>query len=92
MHDLRFFGRVVRYHQRRVESSIRLIQRRFRRFTRFGHARRGAPMTHRFPEAWRYSMVRREWRTEPESWLCCSAAMYEEILREAMSGAWGTRL
>ena len=88
MREFPFFASVLRHHRRRDES-IRVIQRRFRRYSRFGHARRGAPMVHRFTDAWRYAHIRREWRLEPSSWLMCSASMYEAILTEAVAGTWG---
>jgi len=33
-------------------------------------------------------LVRREWRTEPESWLLCSEEEVDEIVREVKRGVW----
>lgn len=74
-----------------------LIQVRWLRYSLFGHVRK--PSWNRvrcvlkeqglWPTLTKYSMVRREWRTEPESWLYCDEG--ETIQREAIDGAWGFR-
>ena len=82
----------------RSHAAASLIQSRFLRWVRFGHARRpGWDMTrlHIPPLVWRllipYAQVRREWRLEAASWECCDIYDWALILQEAHGGAWGPR-
>ena len=71
------------------------VQRRWRRYHRFAHARRAewAEVREALHDLWRplvsYAHVRREWRSEPASWRDTSHA--PTILREAEEGLWGRR-
>ena len=74
------------------------LQRRWRWFWRYGHARRGARWvrvrTHlrrvgAWPQLLPYAHVRREWRTEPESWLLVDDADARIIAAEARNALWG---
>lgn len=71
------------------------IQRRFRVWTLYGHARSRAWARVRLllgartvRELWPFSVVRREWRQEPESWLAIDVDA-NRILHECASGLWG---
>ena len=78
------------------------IQKRWRWFTSCGHTRnplwssvRGHLFSKGVPkivcELARYTNVRREWRTEPASWLLTDINDLEIILEEARSSLWGNR-
>ena len=43
-----------------------------------------------WPELWPYSLVRREWRREPESWLSVDASTVAVLKAEAQEGLWGS--
>ena len=77
--------------------SAMVVQQRWWRCTHYGHARRAC-----WPEvrahlravgAWptlvAFPQVRREWRSEPLSWLQTDACMARVIRREAADGLWG---
>lgn len=80
-------------------AAAMVMQLRWRRFWRYGHARRGERWARvrdhlRLVGAWpslaAYSHVRREWRTEPESWLLVDDADVCAIEREAREARlWG---
>lgn len=74
------------------------LQRRWRWFWRYGHARRRARWERvrlhlrrvgAWPQLFPYAHVRREWRTEPESWLLVNGEDVEIIVAEARSAMWG---
>lgn len=74
-----------------------LVQHTWLRWSRYRHARR---------EAWRrvrdrlgvnlwrrvipFSLVRREWRLEPDSWAIADANVLQEIIEETRLGLWGS--
>jgi hypothetical protein len=72
-----------------------IVQRYWLRYSLFGHSRKEDWSTirnhlkrkHLWPTLIKYSMVRREWRTEAESWLYSQDV--EIIKKEAEEGMWG---
>lgn len=74
------------------------VQQAWRRHAHFAHARHAAWEEVRlhlralgaWPELARYANARREWRSEPRSWLATDARFVREILQEARAGTWGT--
>lgn len=82
----------------RAHGAASCLQSRWRRYSRFGHARRRAWPQVRdhlrecgaWREAWQYAGVRREWRGEPESWLHVEDPSI--LLCEMRRGLWGARL
>lgn len=78
------------------------IQRYWTRFFLFSHARHShwgdlkqyLERENLWSSLWRYSRVRREWRQEPESWLCSSPSALLVIRNEAeLEGChwWGSK-
>ena len=73
------------------------IQRRWLRFSHYGHARRAAWCVVRrhlqllgaWPHLFVYPKIRREWRSECESWLETDKVMAHTISIEAHHGMWG---
>ena len=81
-----------------------VIQLRWRRYSLYGHARRKTwprvksvlRAANAWPGLWRYEMVRREWRMEPESWeSACTLFRDLDVGRleeEARDGHWGASI
>jgi hypothetical protein len=76
-------------------AAAMVIQRVWKRFSLYSHAKHKRWSDVRlhlktigaWPSMHTYSMVRREWRTEPESWLSTNNLL--DIKREAAMGLWG---
>ena len=76
-----------------------LVQRVWRRWSYFGHAR--TPMWDMvrwhlrkegaWPKLWPFENARREWRHEALSWLVIQSSEVRVILSEARRGMWGSR-
>ena len=67
------------------------------RWSRYHHAKKQSWLhvrNHMGLDLWRraipFALVRREWRTEPESWLSADAAVMHLIADEARMGLWGS--
>ena len=79
-----------------MHDAARVIQSRWIRYTLFSHTRtRDWPHLREVVSReasllylWRFSMVRREWRQEPESWLSEETDI-PVICSEAREGLWG---
>lgn len=81
-------------------AAAQIIQVHYRRHRLYGHARRASWVLVRahigttcIRLLWPFSDVRREWRSEPESWLSpLDGDTLCAIIDEAYSGLWGARL
>lgn len=77
-------------------AACMLIQRRYRRWSLYAHARRGVwsdARRHlgqaRVRALWPFPAVRREWRREPESWCAATTTQLHVLIMEATGGMWG---
>ena len=78
--------------------AARIVQFRFRRWRLYSHARGkdwASVRKHLGADAvralWPYSLVRREWRTEPSSWTYQDDAIIKTLVGEMHKGYWGTK-
>jgi len=83
----------------RTHPAALALQRAWRRYTLWAHARRPlwpvvrAHLRHvrAWPQLLAYAQVRREMRSECASWLCTDERGARRIAAEAREGAWGAR-